>query len=193
MPNGQAVIESESQYDDWLARVSKSSQTAVGKFNTGQALDDNDKATSLENAKILDNMSAYRPDMAAGYFEAGLLYYLAGDTDTAFLRINQSIQDAWLPGNIKMTGDKEKIEAVLADCHHMLSMIQFDRHQYQKAFDEANLAIKQLSTRPTYYVARANAEVQLSKVADAKKDLAQALKLDPACATALRLDKFLKS
>ncbi len=198
MPNGMPVIESDTQYSDALEHVSQITSTPVGKFNQWIDLDQADKDTARQGAEIFDTMDAYRPDMAAGYFEAGLLYYIAGDSDTALNRLNQSLEDAPLPGNLKMEGDKLKVEAIVADCHHMISMILFDRHDYKTAADEASLAIQHMSTHPSsfvaaanYFVARARAEVQLNQNPAAKKDLAAALKLDPTNAMALRVSKFL--
>ncbi len=192
MANGLAVIESEAQYNYALEKVTKSTPTAVGKFNMGLELEQADKDAALEGAKTLDAMNAFRPDMAAGYFEAGLLYYLSGDTDTALERLNQSLVDAPLPGNLKMEGDKSKVDAIVADCHHIISMIAFNRNDYKLAVDEANMSLAHSKPHASYYFARAQAEVQLNQIAEAKKDVAAALKLDPNYLPATRLNHFLK-
>ena len=192
MSNGMPVIESEVQYDDVLDRVTRLTPTAVGKFNTGQELDQSDRDAALEGAKSFDTMNAFRPDMAAGYYEAGLLYYLAGDSDRALERLNQSLVDAPLPSNLKMEGDKSKVDTIVGECHHMISRIAFDRHEYKLAVDEANTALTHTTTREGYYFARAQAEVQLNQIPAAKKDLASALKINPAYLPATRLNDFLK-
>ena len=190
--NGLPVIESDGQYNDSLDLVTRTSQVGVGKFNTGVELDQSDRETCLQDAKIFDNMDAYRPDMEAGYFTAGLLYYLGGDSDTAEARLSQAISDANLPGNIKTFDDRTKIEAVTGDCHHMLSLIYFDRHEYEKALDQANVAIQHFSKREGYYFCRAQAEVQLKKIPEAKSDLVSALKINPNYLPATRLLDFLQ-
>jgi tetratricopeptide (TPR) repeat protein len=136
-------------------------------------------------------MNAYHPDMTAGYFEAGLLYYLGGDTDTAEARINQALADEYQPFNVKV-GTKAALDAVIADCHHMLSLIDFDHHDYIAAGKEAERALRILNTRESYFIARAQAEVQLNMIKEAKKDIASALKLNPTYLPATRLDKLLK-
>lgn len=191
MPNGMPEIQSDAQYEEALEQITKSTPTAVGKFNTGVDLDQADKDAALQGAKTFDTMNAYRPEMAAGYFEAGLLYYLAGDSDTARNRIGQSLADAPMPENLKMSGDTVKVEGVVADCHHILSLIDFDGRQYKQAAEEAGLAIQHMANRENYYVARARAEIQLNDSADANKDLAKALSLNPNSPMALKLKDFL--
>ena len=189
--NGLPVIESDAQYNDALDLVSRNSQPFVAKFNAGIELETKERETALQDAKIFDNMDIYRPDMAAGYFTAGLFYYLAGDSDTAQERLNQSLADSPLVNNIKTFEDKEKVEAVVADCHHMLSLIFFDHHDYAKAVEQADAAIEHLSKRESYYFARAQAEVQLKQIPAAKADIAKALKLNPNYLPATRLLGFL--
>lgn len=192
MPNGMPVIESEEQYNYALQKVTQSTPTAVGKFNVGLDLDQKDKDVCLEGAKTFDTMNAFRPDMAAGYFEAGLLYYLGGDTDSALSRLDQCLANADQPFNLKTEKDKAAVDAVVADCHHMLSLVAFDRHDYQTALQEANAAFAKVKPRPGYYVARARAEIQLNKNSEARKDVSAALKLDPSYLPAHSLDGFLK-
>ena len=191
MSNGLPAIESDSQYDDALDLVTRTSRTAVGKFNTGIELDQTDKETALKDAKIFDNMDTYRPDLEAGYYTAGLLYYLAGYSDLAEQRLSQALMDANLSGNLKSFDDTSKVTAVTADCHHMLSLIYFDRHDYKNAVEQAGIAIDTYPKREGYYYARAHAEVELKKLKEAKTDLAQALKLNPNYQPALSLLKLL--
>lgn len=189
--NGLPVIENDPQYNDALDQVSRNSQSFIGKFNSGVELEPSEREIALRDAKIFDNMDTYRPDMSAGYFTAGLFYYLAGDTDTAENRLTQSLADSTLPNNLKTFEDKEKVEAVVADCHHMLSLISFERHDYKHAVEEADLAIQHLDKRESYYFARAQAEVQMQQEHAAKKDLAKALELNPNYLPASRLLGFL--
>lgn len=191
MPNGTQIIESEEQYNYALSQVSQMTPGAVSKFNMGIELEQPDKDAAKKGALIFDSMNAFRPDMTAGLFEAGLLYYLSGDTDTALSRLQQAIADESQPVNLK-AGTKAALNAVIADCHHMLSVIAFDRHDYTKAADEANIALHSSPPRESYYFARAQAEVQLNRISDAKKDLKEALKLNPSYVPATRLDGFLK-
>lgn len=191
LPNGADVIESDAQYNDALDRVSRESRPFVEKFNIGEELDPHDRDVARTDAKIFDSMDAYRPDMEAGYYTAGLMYYLSGDSTTAELRLSQALLDANLPSNLKSFEDTSKIESVTAECHFLLSLICFDRHDYEKAIDEANLAIKHHEGRESYYFARAQAEVQLKKLAEAKADLQKSLKINPAYLKSQRLLKFL--
>jgi tetratricopeptide (TPR) repeat protein len=190
MANGEQIIESEEQYNYALGQVAKSTPAAVGKFNVGEELETADKEIALKGAKTFDSMNAFRPDMSAGYFESGLLYYLGGDTETAEARLNQAIADKSQPVNIKQ-GTQADLDAVIADCHHMLSLIAFDHHDYKKAGEEAEKALLILKTRESYYIARAQAEVQLKMLPQAKSDVASALKLNPTYLPATRLNGFL--
>jgi tetratricopeptide (TPR) repeat protein len=189
--NGLPVIENDAQYNDALDVVTRNSQSFIGKFNAGLELESSDREVALKDAKIFDNMDTYRPDMAAGYFTAGLFYYLAGDTDSAENRLTQSLADSTLPNNLKTFEDKEKVEAVVADCHHMLSLVFFDRHDYKRAVDEADLAIQHLDKREAYFFARAQAEVEMKKIPAAKADLEKSLQLNPNYLPSSRLLGFL--
>lgn len=190
--NGLPIVQGDADYDNALAKVKDSTQTAVGKFNVGVELEQADKDAALNGAKTFDLMNAYRPNMSAGYFEAGLLYYLSGNSDTALDRLKQSLADANLPANIKKAGDKEKLLDVLANVHHIVSLIAFDKHEYKAAAEEATTALTIVPKRESFFFARAQAEVQLNKIAEAKKDLTEALALNPGYLPAGRLDDFLK-
>ena len=193
LPNGANVVESDPQYNDALDQVARTSRPAVERFNTGQEIEPADRDIALADAKIMDSMDAYRPDMEAGYYTAGLMYYLAGDSDTAEQRLTQALMDSSLPSNLKTFDDTTKVEAVTADCHHILSLIAYGRHDYKKAIEEANLAIKHHDGREGYYFARAQAEVQLKQLAEAKADLTKSLKINPAYENSIRLLKFISS
>ncbi len=193
LPNGATVVESDAQFNDALDQVTRTSRPAVEKFNEGQELEPADRDIALTDAKIMDSMNAYRPDLEAGYYAAGLLYFLAGDTDTADQRLNQALADSPLPSNLKTFDDTAKVEAVTADCHHLLSLVAYGRHDYQKAIEEADLAIKHHDGREGYYFARAQAEVQLKLVPKAKADLEKSLKINPAYENSTRLLKFISS
>jgi hypothetical protein len=190
--NGVPVISSVKEYDAALVKVTQSTPPAVSKFNMGLELEQADKDVALEGAKIFDSMNAYRPHMSAGYLEAGLLYYLSGYSDLAVERLKQGLADAPVSAKLNATGDPKKMEGVLADCHHLLSLIAFDRHDYKSAVNEANMALLHVTTRESYYMARAQAEVQLNWIPEAKRDVALALKLNPNYLPAQRLDGFLK-
>ena len=191
LPNGANVVESDAQYNDALDQVAKTSRPAVEKFNMGQEIEPADRDIALADAKIMDSMDAYRPDMEAGYYTAGLMYFLAGDSDTAEARLNQALLDSALPSNLKTFDDTTKVEAVTADCHHLLSLIAYGKHDYTKAIEEANLAIKHRDGREAYYFARAQAEVQLKQMSQARADLEKSLKINPAYLNSDRLLKFI--
>ncbi len=179
MPNGVPIIASDEAYQDALNRVLVRTNKAVRKFNTGQELGAQDRADALWGAKTFDAMNAWRPEPAVGYYEAGFLYYLAGDTDRCSLNLTQSIYNSALPANNSSANDRFNVEGIIGDTHHLLSLIAFDRHDYQTSVKEATIALQHRIDHQQYYLARARAEVQLNQKPAAEKDLGDALKLDP--------------
>ncbi len=206
MPNGEKVISNDGDYSASLQQALTLSHDGVAAFNTGQELDRKQKDDVLKAAKILDNMNVYRQEEAAGFFEAGLLYYIVGNSDTALLRIQQSLANSQLIPKVRTEKTQAALEGIIGDAHHILSMMAFDQKDYNRAVTEINEALRHVQ-RPNIFVARARAELQiadlylktqpksksdgdLAKKATeaAQDDINTALNLDPNNPMALRLN-----
>lgn len=195
MPNGTPIINSESDYMGALHQVLNLTHDGVANFNTGEDLDQRQKDDIRQAVKLLDSMNTFKESEAAGFFESGLLDYLVGDTDTAKVRIQQALNNAKITPNLKTPTAQASLEGVIADSHHILGLIAFDRHDYDTASRELDEAIKVVTdnhlSRPNIYVARARVEVQLNKLDQARRDVRQAFAMDPSCPQALKLTTFL--
>ncbi|MDR3689478.1 MAG: hypothetical protein P4L46_08880 [Fimbriimonas sp.] len=196
MPNGESIIVSESDYNNSLREVISLSHDGVANFNVGDDVDQKQKDDLHRAIKILDNMNEFKQTEAAGYFEAGLLYYIVGDSDTAKQRILQALSNAQLTPNLTTAAQQANLEGVLADAHHILGLIAFDHHDYNTAMQEVDLALDHVKKshliRPNIYVCRARVELELKKTKQAQEDIEAALASDPNSPQALRLKDFIQ-
>ena len=195
MPNGEPIIVSESDYNASLREVINLTHDGVANFNVGQEIDGKQKDDIRKAIRILDNMNVFKQTEAAGYFESGLLNYIVGNSDVANQQIQQALANAQLVPNLKSKTDQANLEGVIGDAHHILSLIFFDKHDYQTALKEVDEALKHVK-RPNIFVARARINLELSKTDPKKKESAQddinsALSMDPNCPLALKLNGFM--
>jgi len=190
MPNGEHIIISESDYNAALRDVTNLTHDGVANFNVGQEIDGKQKDDIRRAIKILDNMNVLKQTEAAGFFASGLLNYIVGNSDVAMLHLNQALANSQLVPNLRSKTDQANLEGVVGDTHHILSLIYFDRHDYQTALTEVNEALKHVK-RPNIFVARARINLQLNHKQAAQDDVNSALAMDPNCPQALKLNDFM--
>lgn len=206
--NGHEVIVNPDVYRMKSKEAADLAQGGVSSFNMGQEITPQQHQDLEKAAGLFDSLDDFKATESAGYFEAALCYYLIGDTDRALNRVQQSLNNAAVNPPLATAAERSNLEGVVGDCHHLLSLIAFDRKDYRTAIKESSLAMDHRKDRPLYYVARARAEIELSSQhrqlnpkaspedlkldADAKSDLSAALKIYPAFPPALALMKLIQ-
>jgi len=202
--NGRQVIVTPDQFKQQAEVGADLAQPGVSNFNMGKEITPQQRKDLERAAGIFDSLDDYKPTESAGYFEAGLCYYLIGDTDTALNRVQQSLNNAAVNPPLDTVQGRANLEGVVGDCHHLISLIAFDRKQYDMAISESSAALQHRNDRPLYYVARARAEIEKSSqdqqktgkvsaddkalVKAASSDLKAALKLYPNFPPAVQLE-----
>jgi tetratricopeptide (TPR) repeat protein len=184
-PEGLPVIDTLQGYSDAITEAQALTKDLFDKYDAGEEMTAEDKAKLLDAARIIDNADRYLPAAVIPYLGAGKAYQFAGVLDVAQARYEQCLAN--------VPGHKTDPIAVQTgtEAHFRLSQVQFALGNYKLAVQEADKAVKEEPGAPRYLSGRANALVQLKRVSEAKRDVKQALNLDPNDRVALGLHKLL--
>jgi len=196
-PEGVPIVGNGDQYADVLSQVKQLTEGPIRKSNMGEPLSPEELVDLRHAAGLVDSLNAFQPTIFAPYLLAAKVYQLLGKTETAEQRVRQSI----LNGNAELKAcldnkdirRADEVRLTLTEAHYVRSVLLVQMREYSIALDEANAVIESVPNSPTYLSARASALVQLNRVAEAKRDIAAALKLDPNHKTSLALKQLIES
>jgi tetratricopeptide (TPR) repeat protein len=187
-PEGVPLISNVSQYNDTLRRAVDLSKGPLEAYDLGDELTAGQLNDLREAARLYDGVDLFWPTKFAPYLPAGKIYYILGDQELAQERLQQCIENAPLEQDPSVRG---VVNATVYEAHYSLSLVKFALGDYKAAYAEANIAASGVPNSANYLAARASAAVQLKKVAEARKDVEQALKLDPNNKKSLQLQTLL--
>jgi len=179
------VIGNSDEYNQTLRDAEGLSKDSLERFANDEDLSDADKSNLIKAANLFEGIRAYEPNKFAPYLALCMIYRALGNTEKAEQYVRQCILS--LPPS-----QAPEIRQTAAEAHYQLSRVLFDEKKYAEALAEAATADQTIGDNPNYLVAKAIALVQLRREAEAKSDLAKALKLDPKNRRALGLKKLLK-
>jgi tetratricopeptide (TPR) repeat protein len=173
-PEGMTVVDSLATYKSELLKAHEMTKPIFEKVDNGGEPTDQEKATLLDAARIIDNADRFLPNRTVPFLGAGKAYQFAGQRDLAEARYLQCLAN--LPYDSK---DDPAIKETGYEAHYRLSQIYSDSQDYKKALTEADAAVKGHSDAPDYLVAKASALIQFKRIAEARPLLEAALKLEP--------------
>lgn len=183
--NDVPVIGHSGDYNIALSRAEELSKGPLAKLANDDELTEADKQALIGASAQFQGIINYRPTAFAPHLANGMIYRALGNLEKAEQHLKQCIV------NIPATED-EVIRDTSAEAHYQLSRVYFDQEKYELALAEASSAIETTPNNPNYLTARASAFAQLEQLPEAKKDLEQALILDPDHKRASGLKKLLK-
>lgn len=179
------VIGHAGDYGPVLKKAEELSSGPLAKFSNDEELTEAEKQSLIKATAQFEALARYQPTQFAPRLANGMIYRAIGDLDLAENNLRQCL------ANIPAKDDPAILETS-AETHYQLSRVLFDKEKYEDALAEASTAIQGVPTNPNYLVARASAYAKLNKIDDAKKDLEDALKLDPEHKRGTGLSNLLK-
>ncbi|RYG25403.1 hypothetical protein EON82_07235 [bacterium] len=189
-PQGGTMITSDAEYDAAKRKMEDLSLPILQAHQTGKTLSADELKKLREAGEIVDKMILYSPVLTGLHFLSGKIHHILGEDTIAQDRFKQCTLVS--ANEITQHPDqKAPIEQTVAECNYQLSEIQLLRRQINEALASADAAAKAFPNSSEYLTARASALNELRRTEEAKKDLAQALKLDPSNSRARGLLRLL--
>ena len=183
-PEGQLVATNADSYNQMLEKANQMVKEPLQKDRLQEPLTDEDNKNLKEAVQIIDSLSRYHSTSVITFLFAGKIYRMLGDTSVAQARFEQSIANA---GNdLSAEGVASVLEAKFE-----LSQLLLLQGKSAEAFKLADEVVKAQPNSAAYLTARASAETEIKKTAEAMKDVDAALKLDPDFRRAVQLKKLL--
>lgn len=179
------IIGHAGDYAPVLKKAEELSKGPLAKFANDEELTTEEKQSLIAASAQFEGLSRYQPSQFAPYLAKGMIFRAIGELELAERNLRQCLLN--IPAN-----DNPMIVETSAETHYQLSRVLFDSEKYEEALAEASTAVQGVPTNPNYLVARASAYAKLNKLDDAKKDLEEALKLDPEHKRGTGLAKLLK-
>lgn len=179
------VIGHAGDYKIVLAEAERLSKEPLQKIANDEELTPQDMQSLTAASVQFQALVDFEPGLFAPHLALGMIYRSLGELETAERHLRQCLNN--IPASVE-----DAIRATVAETHYQLSRVLFDRGKYKDAVSEATTAIKAEPHNPNYFAGRASALAQLDQRVEAKKDLRQALSLDPHHKRAKGLLKLLK-
>lgn len=179
------IIGHEGDYAPVLKKAEELSSGPLAKFAKDEELSEEEKQSLIKATAQFEALARFQPTQFAPRLANGMIYRAIGDLDLAENNLRECLRN--IPVN-----DNPLVKETSAEAHYQLSRVLYDKTKFEDALAEASTALEGVPTNPNYLVARASAFAKLDKLADAKKDLETALKLDPEHKRGTGLAKLLK-
>ena len=214
--DGVILPRTRAEYEKLNKDSSELALEVFARADAGQPLTEADKGKLKEAIKKFEAMKAFEPRQVAAFFGAGKSYMLIGENQLAADRLSQ----AWENRMVDPQKDMEAVrltaieaaalasEATLELAAQEVSTMNTDTASglkaeaeesrkkaqilYQRAFSLADEAVKLVPNAPRYLAARGQALLAAGRKAEAKADLAKALRLDPNSPKVKELAKLLQ-
>jgi tetratricopeptide (TPR) repeat protein len=183
-PEGEDVIYDATTYNDVLKKAEALSRKHFEDYDAGKALTDADLSDLAHAARLFDTMNRFEPTKTGPYIGAGKSYQILGENEVADERLRQCIGNA-------QYDQSDAGKATVIEAKYLLSVVYGQEGLWQQAYDIANEAVHDVPASAPYLTARASAEIQLKRPAEAKVDLEKALVLYSNYARAERLLKLI--
>lgn len=187
-PGGGHIIRSPDEFQDTLTKAFGVFEPLMTKFDSHQELTPEDQEALRKNADQFEQLAAFNNAEVAPQFALGKIYTALKEYPMAEERFRQAIDNQPLPTALHF---KEKGEMV-ADSRWCLAQLLQQDNDSKGALEQMNAALKVEPNRPEYYVARAQALIQLNRLPEARTDLKKALNLNPNVERANFLLKFIE-
>lgn len=185
-PNGGVLINNPGHYNEVAKEAETLVQTPFYQADAGQELTQEDRDKLRKAIVLFDSMNAFQPEKLGPYLGAGKAHALLGEYEEA----EQALKQVLL--NMPKYENNDRGKLAVVEALYMLSIVSFEQKNYEDAFKHADLAVEAVPDVPNYRVARANVEVQLKMIPEAKADVDAALALDPEHPKAKMLKMLLK-
>ena len=175
------ILHTDMDYDALNKEVKNLTLSAFTKPEDRSLTDEEEHNLKVAAIKV-QGLIAYKPDMYSNYFIAAKIAYLLDDWQTAISYAQQCISREWPPG----TSQTFYVQT-LAEAKYLESRSWFNLHDYQKAADSAQYAVRLENKSVVYRLAEARAEAQMHHDKSAAGILKDVLKLDPRNTEAKKL------
>jgi len=183
-PDGLPLIVDNETYSEAIRQSVALTQSHFEAYDRGDTLTDADKADVRKGATLLDTANQRQPARAGLYLDAGRCYLILGDLDLAENRLLQCLSNA------EQKNSDLQPEGV-ADAYFLLSQTRALQQDWKESLKLVTEADRKRPHVATYLTAKASAEIQLKMMPLAKKDLAEALRIDPTYKRAIALKRLI--
>jgi tetratricopeptide (TPR) repeat protein len=179
------VITSGAQFSDVLEEARALSEGPLTRFDAGQEPSESDRAGLREAARLLEGLSAFKPENFGVLFLTGKTYQALGEHVTASERFRDCANA------ISPETKVEEVRSMLAEAYALRAVSLERVGAFEEAEQSATNALALYSNNPNYLAALASAEIQLGKRSEAQFHLKKALLVDPEHRRSLQLVKLL--
>jgi len=187
---GGDAITTENQYEAARIEMEKLSLEHIKAFDDGAKLSLADLAEVRKAGDIIDRMTKYAPLASGLFYLSGKIHHVLGE--------DQLAEDRYLQCTLVVPNDAAghpnhavEIKREGAECSYQLSELLLRRREKEGAFAAADAAVK-ANKNEVYLTARGSALNELGRIDEAKKDLREALKINPGYARAKGLLGFIE-
>ncbi len=190
LPGGGDAILTDNQYEAARIEMEKLSLNHIKAFDAGVALKPEELAEVRKAGDIIDRMAKYAPTASGLFFLSGKIHHVLGEDGLAADRYLQCT--LVVPNDAaahRATATEIKTEG--AECNYQLSELLLLRREQKAAFEAADAAVKVVRS-DIYLTARGSALNELGRIDEAKKDLQEALKINPNNSRAKGLLRFIE-
>jgi tetratricopeptide (TPR) repeat protein len=187
---GGDAITTENQYEAARIEMEKLSLDHIKTFDAGAKLTTAEMAEVRKAGDIIDRMTKFAPLASGLFYLSGKIHHVLGEDQLAEDRYLQCT--LVVPNDAAGHPDKAaEIKQEGAECSYQLSELLLLRREKEGAFAAADAAVK-VTRNEVYLTARGSALNELGRVEEAKKDLREALKINPGYARAKGLLGFIE-
>ena len=183
-PNATPVYRNIGEYQEALTKVKDLTREPFEAAHEGFPISERERGNLKEAEIMIEGLIAYKPDNYAPWILKGLTLRTLGKLHEATEAFIQGIRLA--PQDPK--GDEAQ---AIARIYDELGTIYFEQHEFQKAEQYGDYAVKLFPDEPSILTNAASIKVELKKTKDAQEYLKRALAKAPNYQRALSLQKLI--
>lgn len=179
------LIRSGAELGGVSRKAKELSEEAFVRFDAGETLTPDEKKNLRLASMQFEGMAAFDSKAFGAFFGAGKCYFILEEYERAANRFEHAATGAPLSDPAG--------KATAAEAKYLASICYERLNNFVLAADSAKTAVDLVPIAAQYHSQWASAELQLNNEKEARKHLAEALKLNPEDKRALQLQRFLKA
>lgn len=180
---GEVVVHDNDEYKKASKDAMELSRDPLAQLDRNEKLTPEDMDNLRHALRLYEGMYGFIPTNHLPHFAMGQIMEALGEHEKAIKYLQDYLD--W-----SVNGDSEEAKVTRADSHLIISQACIMTHDYKRAVDEANEALKSYPGNVSYTIARARAEIQLGDKKKAADDLSAALAKEPTNSLAMSLYKL---
>ena len=189
-PLGGTAITNDADYHAAELKGQDLSEAALKKYDAGETLDAKDTAKLRQAVELYDKMAMYTPAISPLFFASGKIHHILGEDAIAEERFRQAMLTFYNDAaarpqyavGIRRTG---------AEASYQLALLLVQQPNKKAALEAADVAVHYVPESSAYHTIRGSILNEMRRPAEARKELNEAIRLDPTNQRATGLLKFI--